>query len=69
MAGERPGEESVLQSSSVPEPVFFLIRGSSDENESGERLLKKGKTAKIPFQARLAKRVFFFFFHVCFTTV
>ena len=42
MAGEWPGEESVLRSSLVPKPVLFSIRGSIDENESGERL-KKGK--------------------------
>ena len=43
MAGEWPGEESL-----VPGPVLFSIRGSSDENESGERL-KKEKRQKFFF--------------------
>lgn len=54
MEGEWPGEESVLRSSLVPEPVLFSIRGSIDENESGERLKKeRGKSFVFVFASPL----------------
>lgn len=47
MAGGWPGEESILRSSLVPEPVLFSIPGSIDENESGERLKKDGGKSSV----------------------
>lgn len=42
-----------FRSSLVPEPVFFSIRGSIDENESGERLKKdSGKSFVFVFVSR-----------------